>query len=128
MKHALFLSLSVFFLTLTSYSQSQGILVKKMDISCTFLRSPNMTLAGEVYGARNQLGFAKVAVVANGSGKQQVMNQYQLAFVKPNGMSMYLEFRDPRNGIALNIANDDMGGMSSLVVKNKTYELTCGVM
>ncbi len=128
MKNALFLSISIFFMAITSNAQQPGVLIKKMDLSCTFLRSPSMTITGEIYGAKNQIGFAKILVIANRAGKQQVLNQYQLAFVKPNGMSMYLEFRDPRNGIALSISNDDMGGMSALVVKNKTYELTCGVM
>ncbi len=122
--------ISAFFLLNQTPANAQvnNILVKTMVIRCTFLKSSNMMLEAQVYGTKKKVGYANVSVLKNVSGKSQILNQYQLPYVNPNGMSLFMDFLDQANRVALRVSGDDMGGMSSLVVGNKTYELTCGIM
>ncbi|MEK6774455.1 MAG: hypothetical protein AABY64_10965 [Bdellovibrionota bacterium] len=128
-KYMVFLISPFLFLSaIPANSQVNSILVKTMTIRCTFLKSSNMMLEAQVYGTKKKVGYANVSVLKNVSGKSQILNQYQLPYVNPNGMSLFMDFLDQANRVALRVSGDDMGGMSSLVVGNKTYELTCGIM
>lgn len=106
-------------------------LVQVLEINCNYLRNSKKSIQAVVWGLADEnrtMRYADVTLVREvPKQKEPTKKTYKMDYLAPAGMSLYFKFENKEEKTKLEAFGDDMGGMSSLTIGKRSYELTCSI-